>query len=148
MLMSSFSQPFWVHMIARSGAVPSPLAHATLTLRKLAHAIQFCRTPEAKVAALEIAQKMQTEIGVVSAVDSFYTNLPLKKKMKCKVLPDQVAGLVYKKRKRRFQLSKVAAQALIESRTIEESHIQRYVFCLQSSAILMDMLFLALVALR
>lgn len=124
-LMNLFSQPFWGHMIARSGAGPSPLAHATLTPQALAAAIQFCLTPEAKIAALQIAEKMQTETGVLSAVESFYNNLP-RKKMKCKVLPAQVAGLIYKKGKRKFQLSKVAAQTLIESRKIEERHLRRY----------------------
>ena len=51
-------------MVAKAGAGPEPLPHASLEPELLASAIQFCLTPEASAAAQEIAVKMQVESGV------------------------------------------------------------------------------------
>lgn len=113
-------------MVARAGAGPKPIPYASLTFEKLAAAIQFCLTPNAITAAQNIAQQMQTERGVMSAVESFYSHLPLDR-MRCCVMPDQAAAWTYRKGKKTLNLSKVAVQVLIQNERINEKQLRWYV---------------------
>ncbi|KAK5791027.1 hypothetical protein VI817_006336 [Penicillium citrinum] len=118
-------QPFWGDMIAKAGAGPDPIPHASLEPELLASAIQFCLTPEASAAAQEIAIKMQADSGVTAAVDSFHRHLPLDR-MRCSIMPDQVAVWRYKDGKHRLILSKTAAEILIEHNKIDSQNIKCY----------------------
>ncbi|KAJ5193384.1 hypothetical protein N7449_009526 [Penicillium cf. viridicatum] len=116
-------QPFWGNMVARAGAGPRPIPFASLNFQNLTAAIQFCLTPEATEAARKLAVKMQTESGVTAAVESFHRNLPLDK-MKCNLMPLQVAVWKYKKGKGNVTLSNAAVQILIEHQKIDEKRLQ------------------------
>ncbi|KAJ7740943.1 sterol glucosyltransferase [Mycena maculata] len=107
-------QPFWGDMVAAAGAGPKPIPHKSLDARNLAEAITFCLTPEAAAAARTIAQKMQSESGVKTAVDSFHANLPLER-LKCDILPNRPAAWAIKKGKGKIRLSKLAAEILVQS---------------------------------
>ena len=114
-----FSQPFWGRMVAASGAGPQPIPHRSLDANKLADAIRYCLRPGSLSAAENIAITMQTESGVKTAVESFHRNLPLDK-MRCHMLPDEPAVWAYKKSLTKpLQLSKTAAQILIDQLRIE-----------------------------
>ncbi|CAI7587687.1 unnamed protein product [Penicillium pancosmium] len=116
-------QPFWGDMVAKAGAGPEPIPHKDLEPELLASAMQFCLTPEASAAAQEIAIKMQADSGVSAAVDSFHRNLPLDR-MRCSIMPDQVAVWKYKNEKHRLILSKTAAEVLIEHNKINSENIK------------------------
>lgn len=109
-------------MVAKAGAGPEPIPHASLDPEILASAIQFCLTPEASEAAQEIAIKMRGDSGVTAAVDSFHRHLPLDR-MRCSIMPDQVAVWKYKEGKHRLILSKTAANILIEHNKINSQNI-------------------------
>lgn len=110
-------------MVAKAGAGPEPIPHASLDPQILASAIQYCLTPEAAAAAQEIAVKMQAESGVLAAVNSFHRNLPLDR-MRCSILPDQPAVWTYTQGKQSLHLSKTAVNILIEHQRIESTHIK------------------------
>ncbi|KAJ5993678.1 hypothetical protein N7451_009402 [Penicillium sp. IBT 35674x] len=116
-------QPFWGEMVASAGAGPRPIPHKLLTVHNLIQAIKFCLTPEATVAAQELAGKMHTECGVDEAVKSFHRNLPFER-MRCMIIPDQVAVWNYRKNKRSLNLSKMAVQTLIEYSRIDTDNLQ------------------------
>ncbi|KAJ6028447.1 hypothetical protein N7540_004023 [Penicillium herquei] len=116
-------QPFWGDMVANAGAGPKPIPQASLTTENLAAAIKFCLTPQAATAAQGLASRMQAETGVTEAVKSFYRNLPLDR-MRCEILPDQVAVWKYKKKSRSLKLSKAAVQTLIEYSRINTEQLQ------------------------
>ncbi|KAF3019889.1 hypothetical protein E8E15_001620 [Penicillium rubens] len=116
-------QPFWGNMVARAGAGPKPIPFPSLNFQTLTAAIQFCLTPEATEAARKLAIKMQTESGVTAAVESFHRNLPVDK-MRCSLMPNQVAVWRYKKGKNSVTLSNAAVQILIEHQKIEEKRLQ------------------------
>ncbi|KAJ5395019.1 uncharacterized protein N7487_009322 [Penicillium crustosum] len=116
-------QPFWGNMVARAGAGPRPIPFSSLNFQNLATAIKFCLTPEATEAARMLSVKMQTESGVTAAVESFHRNLPLDK-MKCNLMPLQVAVWTYKKGKGNVTLSNAAVQILIEHQKIDEKRLQ------------------------
>ncbi|KAJ5759399.1 hypothetical protein N7520_006555, partial [Penicillium odoratum] len=118
-----YSQPFWGDMVANAGAGPKPIPHEILTIHNLTAAIKFCLTPEAAAAAQKLANKMHTECGVDEAVKSFHRNLPLER-MRCRILPDQVAVWNYRKGKRSLNLSKMAVQTLIEYSKIDTDNLQ------------------------
>lgn len=122
----SISQPFWGNMIARAGAGPRPIPHASLNFQKLSAAIQFCLTPQATEAARKISVNMQWESGVTTAVESFHRNLPLDK-MRCTLIPNQVATWRYRKGKKSLNLSKAAVHVLIEHQKIEEKDLHQSV---------------------
>lgn len=109
-------------MISRAGAGPSPIPYASLNFQRLTAAIQFCLTPQAREVAYEISLKMHNEAGVEAAVDSFHRNLPMDK-MRCALVPNQVASWRYKKHNMSLSLSRPAAQILIEHQRINESHL-------------------------
>lgn len=126
----SISQPFWGNIIARAGAGPKPIPYASLTFQRLSDAIQFCLTPQAIEAARKISVNMQWESGVTTAVESFHRNLPLNK-MRCTLIPDQVATWKYRKGKKSLALSQAAVHVLIEHQKIKETDLQQSVsrFC-------------------
>jgi hypothetical protein len=123
------SQPFWGDMVAKAGAGPEPIPHAMLDPQNLAEAIQFCLTPEAEVAAKEIALKMKTETGVETAVNSFHRNLPLQR-MRCSVIPGQPAAWSYTLEKQSLTLSKAAMNILVEYKRIDTKNIKWCVYFL------------------
>lgn len=114
-------------MIFRAGAGPKPIPYASLNFQRLSAAIEFCLTPQAREAAHKISLKMHTETGVDNAVESFHRNLPMDK-MRCAIIPTQVATWKYKKSKRSLSLSRAAAQFLIENQKIDENHLDLSVY--------------------
>ncbi|KAJ6551519.1 sterol glucosyltransferase [Mycena capillaripes] len=107
-------QPFWGNIVAGSGAGPEPIPHRVLNADNLAEAINFCLSTEASVAAQTIADKMRAEqSGVEAAVASFHANLP-SKPLQCDIFIDRPATWVLKKGKRKIQLSKLAAEVLVQ----------------------------------
>ncbi|CAG8279064.1 unnamed protein product [Penicillium salamii] len=115
-------QPFWGNMISRAGAGPSPIPYASLNFQRLTAAIQYCLTPQAREAANKISLKMHNEAGIDAAVDSFHRNLPMDR-MRCALIPNQVANWKYKKHNTSLSLSKPAVQILIEHQKIHEAHL-------------------------
>lgn len=110
--------------MAAAGAGPKPIPHALLNANNLADAIRFCLQPGTSSAAGTIAEMMQAERGVKTAVESFHRNLPLNK-MQCQILPDEPATWVYKKSLTKpLYLSKTAAQVLIDHLRIESKSLQ------------------------
>lgn len=120
-------QPFWGNMVAAAGAGPKPIPHKALNGRNLAEAIRFCLTPEAKESAQMISEKMRTERGVKTAVDSFHRNLPLVR-LPCDIQPHRPAVWLYRTSatKRPIKLSDVAAETLIRQNRIERKHLKLY----------------------
>lgn len=100
-------------MIAAAGAGPRPIPHRSLNVENLANAIAYCLTPEAAAAARSIAQRMATENGVTTAVQSFHRNLPLAL-LPRDIFPHLPAVWTYKisSNKETVRLSKLAAQVL------------------------------------
>jgi hypothetical protein len=121
-------------MVAKAGAGPEPIPHAMLDPQNLAEAIQFCLTPEAEAAAKEIALKMKTESGVVTAVNSFHRNLPLQR-MRCSVIPGQPAAWAYTQKRQSLTLSKAAMNILIEYKRIDTKQVKWYVQFISSCAV-------------
>ncbi|RDW64603.1 hypothetical protein BP6252_10254 [Coleophoma cylindrospora] len=118
-------QPFWGKMVATAGAGPSPIAHKILNEENLVQAIEYCLTPQASRAAQQIAEKMRTENGVRTAVDSFHRHLPMEK-LTCDILPDQPAVWTYKKSKKHMKLSKAAAQILMQQSKLDRKDLKYY----------------------
>ncbi|KAJ6466955.1 sterol glucosyltransferase [Mycena sanguinolenta] len=116
-------QPFWANMVAAAGAGPKPVPHKKMDVRTLATAIAFCFTPEAVAAARTIAGKMQSDMGVKTAVDSFHANLPLDR-LKCDILPDRPAAWKIQKGQRKTRLSKLAAEVLINNSKIDRKALK------------------------
>ncbi|KAJ6551798.1 hypothetical protein B0H19DRAFT_1220897 [Mycena capillaripes] len=117
-------QPFWGNMVAASGAGPKPIPHRALNADNLAEAIEFCLSAEAAVAAQTIAEKMRAErSGVEVAVASFHANLP-RKPMQCDIFIDRPATWVLKKGKRKIQLSKLAAEVLVQDMGTERKALK------------------------
>lgn len=117
------SQPFWGNMVAAAGAGPKPIQHKSLTSRNLADAILFCLTPEAAIAAAEIAFQMKKEDGVKAAVQSFHNNLP-GLEMRCELLHDQPAAWTYRKGKKDWKLSKLAVAWLSADSKLDSNAIK------------------------
>lgn len=109
-------------MVAAAGAGPKPIPQKSLNSENLTEAITFCLTPEASVAADGIASKMKSEAGVAQAVKSFHTNLPLDR-LRCDILPDQVAVWTCKIKGRHLKLSKIAAEVLIDHAKLERKRL-------------------------
>ncbi|PWY83896.1 UDP-Glycosyltransferase/glycogen phosphorylase [Aspergillus sclerotioniger CBS 115572] len=118
-------QPFWGQMVAANGAGPSPIPHELLSAQKLAESILYCISPTAIEAAGRISARMQHESGVQAAVASFHRNLPEDLK-KCGILPEFSASWVVKKGKKRYHLSKVAAEILLDHMKIARDKMQPY----------------------
>ncbi|RKL23387.1 Sterol 3-beta-glucosyltransferase UGT80B1 [Fusarium oxysporum] len=118
-------QPFWGQMVANAGAGPAPIPHRELTVDNFAAAIRYCLSPQAASAAAIIADKMSSEVGVRAAVQSFHKGLPLER-IRCDVIPSEPAVWSYSKSKNPIKLSKMAAEILISTNSIDSKHLKPY----------------------
>jgi len=64
-------------MIANAGAGPRPIPPKELNAEKLAEAIAFVYSVEARLMAGEMGETIRAEDGVKAGVDSFHRQLPL-----------------------------------------------------------------------
>jgi len=110
-------------MVANAGAGPNPIPHAELTVDNLSDAIRYCLSQKASDAARDIASKMSSEAGVRAAVQSFHRQLPIEK-MTCDVIPSEPAVWSYTKSKRPIKLSRIAAEHLQTTKTIDAKHLK------------------------
>jgi len=104
-------------MIASAGVGPEPIPPCRLTVEALAEAIRFCLQEEVREAARAVAEQMQHETGVKSAVESFHRNLDIEA-IRCDILPDQAAVWSCKSGKKRVKISKLAAEAVIAQKPL------------------------------
>ncbi|ETI27554.1 hypothetical protein G647_00003 [Cladophialophora carrionii CBS 160.54] len=118
-------QAFWGNMVARNGVGPRPIPYRRLTTRKLSEALQYCMSSAAKEAAAFIAAKMQAELGVKAAVQSFHRHLPADF-MGCDLIVDLPATWIYTKSRTDIKISGAAAEILIQSRRIKAEDLQLY----------------------
>ncbi|CZR37590.1 uncharacterized protein FPRO_07219 [Fusarium proliferatum ET1] len=123
--MARLRQLFWGQMVANAGAGPAPIPHTELTVDKLAVAIRYCLSPQAATAAATVADKMSSEVGVRAAVQSFHKCLPLER-IRCDVIPSEPAAWSYSKLKNPIKLSKVAAEILVSTSSIDNKHLKLY----------------------
>lgn len=103
-----------------------PIAYRELSVDKLADAIRFCRSTEAKIAAESLAVRMRQENGVEEAVRSFHCRLP-KADFGCDVVPQCAARWLYtpkKSRQKSIKLSNEALLALSQSKLIDRTRLQ------------------------
>ena len=70
-------QPFWGACVQRHGAGPPPVAVAELTSSKLHNSLRILLSSECQVEAKRLSESIKTEDGCASAVESFYSHLPL-----------------------------------------------------------------------
>ncbi|KAK7394691.1 hypothetical protein VNO78_15226 [Psophocarpus tetragonolobus] len=75
-------QPFWGERVHARGVGPAPIPADEFTLDKLIDAIHFMLKPEVKKRAVELANAMKNEDGVLGAVKAFYKHYP-SEKTKC-----------------------------------------------------------------
>ncbi|KAM0490394.1 hypothetical protein ACHAP8_011611 [Fusarium lateritium] len=118
-------QPFWGEMVAKAGAGPFPIPHKELSVENLSEAIRYCLSDKAAAAAMLIAKKMESEVGVRAAVQSFHKNLPLER-MRCDLIPTEPAVWSYSKSKRPIKLSKMAAEIILSKRPGDSKYIKAY----------------------
>ncbi|GKZ18507.1 hypothetical protein AbraIFM66951_003387 [Aspergillus brasiliensis] len=111
-------QPFWGDMVAAAGAGPTPIPYKELTVDKLVEGIQYCLSEQARMSAVAIAAKMQSEAGVKAAVASFHRNLPLKS-LQCDLDPDLPAVWSLSQNRKKLKLSKIAAEVLLSNGLID-----------------------------
>ncbi|KAJ9271916.1 CAZyme family GT1 [Paecilomyces variotii] len=116
-------QPFWANMVSAARAGPDPIPQKLLSGPSLAQAIRYCLTPEAVQAARDIAIKMRGEDGVQAAVASFHRHLP-QGLVECDILPQFPACWRYRKGKRRYRLSKIAAEILVEKNMLDHKKLK------------------------
>ncbi|KAM0554892.1 hypothetical protein ACHAPJ_006627 [Fusarium lateritium] len=126
-------QPFWGQMVANAGAGHKPIPHTQLSVDNLSEAINYCLTDEAAHAAASIAAKMESEQGVRAAVQSFHKHLPLEGIM-CDLIPSEPAVWLYSKSKKSIKLSRLAAEILISTKSIDGKTLKPY----QSNRILIE----------
>jgi sterol 3beta-glucosyltransferase len=120
------SQPFWGHVVAASGAGPTPIAYRDLSVDSLLDAIQVCRNAATKVAAEAIAARMRRENGVETAVQSFHHGLPIAQ-LCCDILPHRTARWKFTPKKPKhtsLKLSNEALAVLLDNRVIERSRVE------------------------
>ncbi|KAJ6190941.1 hypothetical protein N7519_000962 [Penicillium mononematosum] len=118
-------QPFWGEMVSAAGAGPDPIPYKQLKVATLAQAVKFCLTPDAVRSAQGIAAKMQLDEGVKTAVASFHRNLP-QSLVGCDLLPEFPACWRYRLGKKRFRLSKIAAEILVENNLLDVKKLKPY----------------------
>lgn len=109
-------------MVAAAGAGPTPIPYKELTVDKLASGIQYCLSEQARMSAVAIAAKMQSEAGVKAAVASFHRNLPLEC-LQCDLDPHLPAVWSFSQNRRKLKLSKIAAEVLIAHGLIDAKHL-------------------------
>ncbi|KAK5046700.1 hypothetical protein LTR84_007461 [Exophiala bonariae] len=118
-------QPFWGKMVATAKAGADPIPYKSLNSENLSQAIRYCLTTEAQEAAAGVAEKMKTESGVKTAIESFHRNLPMEK-MGCDLIPSLPATWIYTKSKNPIKLSGAAAEILLQSHTIKSNELSWY----------------------
>lgn len=75
-------QPFWGERVHARGVGPAPIPVDEFKLERLVDAIHFMLKPEVKKRAVELANAMKNEDGVVGSVKAFYKHYP-SEKLKC-----------------------------------------------------------------
>lgn len=110
-------------MVANAGAGPEPIPSRELNSQILAQGISYCLTQEARAAAQSIANKMRSENGVVTAVQSWLRQLPAKR-LQCDLIPDQPAVWNCSRFKKTLKLSKLAAAMLTSRKLVDDKHLQ------------------------
>ncbi|RDX81109.1 Sterol 3-beta-glucosyltransferase UGT80A2, partial [Mucuna pruriens] len=83
-------QPFWGERVHVRGVGPPPIPADEFTRERLVDAIQFMLKPEVKKRAVELANAMKNEDGVLGAVKAFYKHYP-GEKSKCDAKSKQLA---------------------------------------------------------
>jgi hypothetical protein len=68
---------FWGEVIRHSRAGPAPIDAKALTAAKLAEAIGYAQSRDAKAAALRLGEAIRAENGLRNGVESFHRHLPL-----------------------------------------------------------------------
>ncbi|KAK7295158.1 hypothetical protein RJT34_18063 [Clitoria ternatea] len=68
-------QPFWGERVHARGVGPAPIPVDEFTLERLVDAINFMLKPEVKKGAVELANAMKNEDGVLGAVTAFYKHV-------------------------------------------------------------------------
>ncbi|KAF3391222.1 Sterol 3-beta-glucosyltransferase UGT80A2, partial [Penicillium rolfsii] len=116
-------QPFWASMVAAAGAGPAPIHFKSLTVKRLAEAIQFCMTTDARQAAASIAAMMKREDGVANAVTSFHRHLPWRH-LCCDLLPNEHA--VWSIDQKGLKISHKALAVLSQHDMIDLRNIKLY----------------------
>ncbi|RDB19239.1 Sterol 3-beta-glucosyltransferase UGT80A2 [Hypsizygus marmoreus] len=109
-------QGFWGAMIHKAGAGPEPIPHKQLNVEKLRDAINFAVSPSAKMAAKQLADRIQSEDGARKGVESFYRHLPLLN-MRCDLDPSKLA--VWWSTEHCLKLSVFAAQTLADAKHLK-----------------------------
>lgn len=69
-------QFFWGETIHQKGLGPAPIPISQLNTANLSNAINFMLQPEVKCRAMEIAELIESEDGVMEAVNAFHHHLP------------------------------------------------------------------------
>lgn len=118
-------QPFWGDRVAAAGAGPAPIPHQRLTVTNLTDAIRYCLTPEAKMAAQNIASQMQTETGVQTAAASFYRQLSAQK-LQCDIIPTMPAVYEVELGSKSIKVSASAAEILVNRDKINTKQLKLY----------------------
>jgi sterol 3beta-glucosyltransferase len=116
-------QAFWARMVCAAGAGPEPQPFKTLTAEKLAKAITFALSPEATLAAADLAKRMADEDGATTAAMSFHRLLPLKD-MRCSLFPQKLA--VWQVKKTNILLSSFASIVLVENKWLKSKDLKPY----------------------
>lgn len=101
-------------MIAAAGAGPQPIPQKRLTANTLAQAIEYCLSKEAAAAAFEISMRMQAEVGIETAAQSFHRNLP-PETCACQIFPHLTATWRFRDGKTNIYLSCLAAAIIVGS---------------------------------
>ncbi|KAL2330210.1 hypothetical protein Fmac_017791 [Flemingia macrophylla] len=72
-------QPFWGERVHARGVGPAPIPVDEFSPERLVDAIHFMLKPEVKKRAVELANAMKNEDGVLGAVKAFYKHYPREK---------------------------------------------------------------------
>lgn len=119
-------QPFWGAMVARAGAgAREPIPYKQLTAERLAEGIKRCLSPEAKIAAKNLAKDIAEEgDGAKNAVESFHRHLPSSGpgSVRCSILPEKVATWCL--RHSDLHLCSLAASILVRQGKIKWSELK------------------------
>ncbi|TID26462.1 Glutathione reductase [Venturia nashicola] len=116
-------QPFWGSMVNRAGAGPPPVPYKDLTAESLAAGILECIKPSSQEKAKVMALKISKEKGTDAGAQSFHQMLDVDK-MRCSVLPEQVA--VWRVKRTQIRLSALAAYVLAEKSVISFGDLKLY----------------------
>jgi hypothetical protein len=103
-----------------------PIHHKSLTCENLVEAFEFCLSPQALEAAECLAVCMRQESGVATAVQSFYSNLPVEK-LACDILPTEPAVWTHKGPTRSLKISNLAAEILSDKLRIDQGELEMLV---------------------